>query len=124
MISSYNGNTNLKKIGEKIEWTKDMVDEYRKCSSDPIHFIKEHCKIIHVDLGLIPFNLYDYQINMIGDMYDNRNNIILSTRQSGKCHGINTTVTVRNKKTGEIETITVGELYDEAERELRTESET
>jgi hypothetical protein len=114
-MSSYNGNINLKRFGEQVEWTEESLLEYKKCSEDPLYFIRAYCKIIHVDHGLIPFDLYDYQERMIGSMYEHRNTVTLSCRQSGKCHCINTTVTVRNKRTGKIETIAVGDLYERIE---------
>jgi len=41
-------------------------------------------KIIHVDRGLVPFELYDYQVEMIRSYYENRFNITMTSRQSGK----------------------------------------
>ena len=60
-MSDAYSNLNLKKIGINIEFTKEQVEEYIKCAKDPIYFVKNYMKIIHVDKGLIPFDLYDYQ---------------------------------------------------------------
>jgi len=35
MDRGYLGNTNLKRIGEQIEWTPDMLKEYMECAEDP-----------------------------------------------------------------------------------------
>ena len=40
------------------------LKEYKKCLDDPVYFAKEYCKIIHLDKGLVPFNLYPYQAEM------------------------------------------------------------
>ena len=52
---------------------------------DPIYFAENYMKVIHVDRGLIPLKLYDYQKKMIKAMDEHRYSIILSCRQSGKC---------------------------------------
>lgn len=107
----YNGNINLKKTGVQIDWTPELISEYLKCSQDPVYFCETYMKIINVDKGLIPFELYDYQKEMLLSMKDNRNTIITTARQSGKCFCINTPITVRNKKTGAIINTTIGEFY-------------
>ena len=52
------------------------------------YFIEKYVKIIHVDRGLINCELYPYQHDMIDMLNDNRFNIILACRQSGKTIGI------------------------------------
>ena len=56
-MQGYLGNVNLKRIGEQIEWTPDMLKEYMKCADDPIYFAKTYIKIVHVDRGLVPFDM-------------------------------------------------------------------
>ncbi len=82
--SGYNGNFNLKKLNTPIEWTPETLKEYIKCSQDPVYFTETYMKIIHVDRGLIPFVLYDYQKEMMMSMAENRNTIITTARQTGK----------------------------------------
>ena len=45
-------------------------------------------------------------------MVDNKRVIVLSCRQSGKCSLSSTYVTLRNKKTGKIEEITIEEFFN------------
>lgn len=80
----YNGNANLKKTGVGVDWTPELIAEYMKCSQDPIYFCETYMRIIHVDQGLVNFNLYDYQKNMMTSMYENRYTIIATARQIGK----------------------------------------
>ena len=63
----YLGNANLKPAGVGIEFTKDQVEEYMKCAQDPIYFIKKYVKVVSLDEGLVPFNLYDYQEEIVND---------------------------------------------------------
>jgi hypothetical protein len=80
----YFGNPNLKRVGEPIEWTAERLEEYLKCSQDPIYFTETYMKIVNVDHGLVNFKLYDYQKEMIMSMKDNRMSIIATARQAGK----------------------------------------
>ncbi len=84
LTRGYLGNNNLKRIGEEIEYTKKMLKEYMKCAQDPIYFAKKYIKIVHVDKGLIPFKLYDYQEDIVNKITDSRRVAVLTARQSGK----------------------------------------
>jgi hypothetical protein len=84
MNETYLGNPNVKRDGVVTEWTKDDVQEYAKCMKDPAYFAKNYAKIISLDKGLVPFELYPYQEKMFNSFNDNRFNIVLACRQSGK----------------------------------------
>ena len=71
-IKPYNGNPLLKQVGQVIEFTKEQVQEIRKCKKDPIYFIENYCKIVTLDEGLIPFKLYDVQKDLIRTIIENR----------------------------------------------------
>jgi hypothetical protein len=81
---NYLGNPNLKNVGQNIEWTEESLTEYMKCKEDPEYFIENFVKIIHVDHGLVPFDMYDYQKDMIHKFTDNRFVICKMPRQTGK----------------------------------------
>lgn len=83
-FKGYRGSSVLKRAGVQIEWTPDMIAEYYKCSNDPIYFIENYMKVIHVDHGLVPLVLRDYQKEMINAIHENRFTIITTARQSGK----------------------------------------
>ena len=57
----YLGNPNLKSVGLPVEWTEESIKEYQKCMEDPRHFIEKYVKVVHVDKGLIEFDMYPYQ---------------------------------------------------------------
>ena len=107
---SYRDNPLLKKIGVKIEYTQEQINEYIKCKNDPVYFAK-YIKIISLDKGLIPFELYDFQEDMIRTFHNNRFVITKCPRQVGKCFYINTPIKLRNKSTGEIIETTIGKFY-------------
>ena len=81
---SYNANPNLKKANIAQEWTREEVEEYTKCMNDPLYFIQKYIKIVSLDEGLVPFNLYNFQKEMVGTFHDNRFTICKLPRQSGK----------------------------------------
>ena len=83
-LKGYNGNLLLKKANQNIEWTPELVQEYIKCSGDVIYFTEKYMKIINIDRGLVSFELYDYQKDMLKSMQDNRFTIIATARQAGK----------------------------------------
>ena len=81
---NYLGNPNVKRDGILQEWTKDLVREYKLCMKDPVYFAEKYLKIISLDSGLIPFELYPYQRKMFKQFTKNRFNVVLACRQSGK----------------------------------------
>lgn len=80
----YKGNVNLKSKGVPIEWTGERLQEYLKCREDPIYFALTYMKVVHVDRGLIPFKLYDYQEKIIDLVSNHRRVSVLTSRQAGK----------------------------------------
>lgn len=51
---------------------------------DPIFFMQEYIKVQHPVKGLVPFILYDYQIDIVNLIHNNRKSILLCSRQLGK----------------------------------------
>jgi Terminase large subunit, T4likevirus-type, N-terminal/Terminase RNaseH-like domain len=84
MTDTYLGNKNLKRSAIKIEWTKELVLEYKKCSEDQVYFIKKYCKIVNVDRGLVNFELWTFQQEMVTKFENNRFTICKMPRQVGK----------------------------------------
>ena len=80
----YLGNPLLKKANVPVEWTKEQVLEYQKCMEDPIYFIKNYIKIVSLDEGLVPFEMYDFQEDIVDTIHNNRFTICKLPRQSGK----------------------------------------
>ena len=77
---SYRDNPLLKRIGVQVNFTEEQVEEYIKCSKDPIYFAK-YIKIITLDEGVVPFNMYDFQKDMMRTFDENRFVIVKCPRQ-------------------------------------------
>ena len=51
-------NSKLKQVIQK---------EYKKCATDPIHFMRKYCVIQHPKMGKIKFDLYPFQEKCLAD---------------------------------------------------------
>ena len=80
----YLGNPNLKKANTQIEFTQENIIEFLKCKEDPVYFAKKYIKIVSLDEGLVPFNLYPFQEKLVNTFHNNRFNICKMPRQTGK----------------------------------------
>ena len=80
----YLGNPHVKKDGIEEDWEPEKVQEYAKCMANPAFFAKNHIKIINLNDGLVPFDLYPYQEDMFDHFKNNRFSVLLACRQSGK----------------------------------------
>ena len=81
---NYLGNPNLFKAHTKKEYTEHEIREIAKCMDDPIYFIKTYIKIVNIDEGLVPFDMYKFQEKMVDTFHNNRFSICKLPRQSGK----------------------------------------
>ena len=80
----YLGNPNLKKANTAFEFTATQIEEFIKCKDDPVYFAKNYIQIVSLDSGLVPFEPYDFQEKLITRFHENRFNICMMPRQTGK----------------------------------------
>ena len=83
-IDGYLGNQRLKKVGVELSYTEEQVAEIIKCTEDPVHFIRNYVKIVNVDHGLVPFDMWPFQEEMVNTFHNNRFCIAKMPRQVGK----------------------------------------
>jgi len=81
---SYRDNPLLKKVGVKVEWTAETIEEYKKCAKDPVYFAENYVTIVNVDVGLMKFKMWPFQRDMIRTYHENRFSITKCPRQVGK----------------------------------------
>jgi phage terminase large subunit-like protein len=67
----------------KVPLQEIIREEYKKCVSNPIYFMKKYVKIQHPIRGTINFNLYEFQERTLENFSKNDFNIILKSRQMG-----------------------------------------
>ena len=82
----YLGNPLVKRDGVEQTFSQDELSEYIKCMNDPAYFARKYIKIINLDEGLVPFDLYPYQGDMFNHFNNNRFSIVLACRQIGRAH--------------------------------------
>jgi hypothetical protein len=80
----YNNNPNLPREDYRHAFTQKEMDEFIKCANDPVYFAMTYMKIINVDRGLIPFEMWDFQQEMLMNFHNNRFSICKLPRQVGK----------------------------------------
>jgi hypothetical protein len=80
----YLGNPNLKKANTSIEFTQEQILEFMKCKDNPVYFAKNYVKIVTLDHGLMPFELYPFQERLVNNFHQHRFNICKMPRQTGK----------------------------------------
>lgn len=80
----YQGNPNLPRESYIHSFSQYEVDEFRKCVHDPVYFATTYIRIVNVDRGLMPFEMWDFQKDMLRSFDDNRFSICKLPRQVGK----------------------------------------
>jgi hypothetical protein len=73
-MSSKNPSNNLREI---------IKEEYKKCLSDPLYFVRKYVKISTQDKGVVPFEMFPYQEESLRTIHQNQRTIILKSRQMG-----------------------------------------
>lgn len=87
--SYYKGNENLLRGDAQIKWTPEMIEELKLCPKKITHFAENYFYII-TEEGKQKIELRKYQKRLLKAFANNRFNIVLSSRQSGKT----TTITI------------------------------
>jgi hypothetical protein len=80
----YLGNPLLKKANTSMEFTQEQILEFMRCKDDPVYFAKNYVRIVALDHGLMPFDLYPFQEKLINNFHNHRFNICKMPRQTGK----------------------------------------
>lgn len=74
----------IKRANQESEFTHENIQDLARCMRDPIFFIEKFVKVQHPTKGTVPMVLYDYQKKMIDSIHNNKDTIILASRQLGK----------------------------------------
>ena len=74
----------VKEPNAEWEYTPHQIRELNRCKNDPLYFMCNYIKIVSQDSGVINFDPYPYQVDLINQFMGHRFNICLLSRQSGK----------------------------------------
>jgi len=102
----------VKKSGSLNKYTSSQIDDLIKCTFDPIYFCENFIYVKHPVKARQLFTPYSYQREFLHALQKHRFVTSLLPRQSGKCCTYNTLITIRNKKTGEVKKIAIGDFYN------------
>lgn len=80
----FNRKPGVRRAGISFAMTKDERIEYTKCKLSVFYFAQKFCQIKKEDGTIGNFLLRDYQSDIIRLINDNKNSIIMASRQSGK----------------------------------------
>jgi hypothetical protein len=105
---------NLKREDLPFEYTPEEMDELAKCKKSLMYFVLNYCvirtfqgdKLIR-ELG----GLRDFQNQILANFKDNNLNILMASRQTGKCLTLNTLVELYDTTLNIKVTLPLYELY-------------
>ena len=120
IVKPFRGISNIKSAGDTIKVSKEekefLVKEVQKCKQDIIYFAENYFYIVSYK-GKHVIKLFDKQKLMLKSFIENNFSIVLSSRQSGKCFLRDNEITVRNKTTGEIINIPIGDFFEKIKKQ-------
>ena len=70
-------------MADKKDYRTLLMEEYRRCCSDPAFFMRKYVYIQHPIRGRILFDLYPFQSKVLHLFRDSKNIIVLKSRQLG-----------------------------------------
>lgn len=106
----------IKKAGETDSVSKEEFEhrilEIAKCKRDICYFAQKYFRIINLDSGLSLIKLYPKQEELLRFFTREKRCITLASRQTGKCIFQDSIIHIKNKKTGQIEEITIEDFFN------------
>lgn len=99
----------LRRAGASFRMTKEEQEEYIKCALDVDYFVEKYCKVKREDGSIGSITLRDYQKEILNNFVTNRFNILMASRQVGKCFSFNTLISI--ERDGIQYDIRFGKLY-------------
>lgn len=105
----YEGKQFLRKGNIVFEYTDEEIQEIAKCANDIVYFAEKYA-VVMTDNGIQKVKLREYQKKLLKDFQHNRFNVVLASRQMGKCAFHNTRIDIKDPQ-GNTKTITIGELF-------------
>lgn len=62
---------------------EEIIQNFQRCSKDPVYFISNYIKVTHPKRGLVKFDLYPFQQRLLTEFSSHRFNILRKFRQAG-----------------------------------------
>ena len=103
------GEVGIKRSGLAFRMTDEEQEEYVKCALDVNYFVEKYCKVKREDGTIGHITLRDYQEDILNNFSRNRFNILVSSRQVGKCVNYNTIIAIEKENVKY--DVRIGKLY-------------
>lgn len=114
----YEGKQFLRRGNIVFDYTDEELKEIAKCANDIVYFAEKYA-VVMTDNGIQKVKLREYQKDLLRDFQHNRFNIVLASRQMGKCQLHTTNINIKDSS-GNFKTISIGELYYTILKETRS----
>ena len=82
----------LRRAGVSFKMSPEEQQEYVKCALDIHYFTEKYCKVKREDGSIGDIQLRDYQKEILDNFVNSRFNILMASRQVGKCNVLTTKV--------------------------------
>lgn len=99
----------LRRAGVSFKMSPEEQQEYVKCALDIHYFTEKYCRVKREDGSIGDIQLRDYQKEILDNFVNSRFNILMASRQVGKCFYFNTLINI--EKDGILIEIRIGKLY-------------
>lgn len=99
----------IRRAGVVFRMNDDEQQEYIRCALDIHYFTEKYCKVKTEDGSINNIKLRDYQKEIMDNFVNNRFNILMASRQVGKCFSFNTIISI--EKDGSYYDVRFGKLY-------------
>jgi len=99
----------VRRAGVAFKMTQDEQQEYINCALDIHYFVEKYCKVKREDGSIGNISLRDYQNEILDNLVNSRFNIIMASRQVGKCFSFNTIISI--EKNDIQYDVRIGKLY-------------
>ena len=82
----------LRRAGVSFRMSPEEQEEYIKCALDVHYFTEKYCKVKTEDGSVGQIKLREYQKDILDNFVNSRFNILMASRQVGKCNQLITKV--------------------------------
>ena len=103
------GEVGIRRSGVTFKMSPAEQQEYIRCALDIHYFTEQYCKTKREDGSVGSITLRDYQKDILDNFVNSRFNILMASRQVGKCFSFNTLCSI--EKDGVIIDFRIGKLY-------------
>ena len=115
-------NVIIKRPGHDKPLNKEEEEEWIKCAQDFYYFANNYVFVQNKYYGRMLFETRSYQERLIDTVEDNKYTVSIFPRQRGKCLEKDSNINIRNKRTGEVQSVTIEEFYKLCKHRKETEN--